>query len=95
MQQQIRTKEIEILNAENGDFDLLLRGQRQNPQQIITKRIRILNAHNGDFELMVEEDHTIEDALISNSPIDELVNDRVTEITEYGMYGNKIKKTTL
>lgn len=80
MQQQIRTKEIEILNAENGDFDLLLRGQRQNPQQIITKRIRILNAHNGDFELMVEEDHTIEDALIENTPMDEYYNDRVTTI---------------
>lgn len=80
MQQQIRTKEIKILNAENGDFDLLLRGQRQNPQQIITKRIRILNAHNGDFELMVEEDHTIEDALIQNTPMDEYYNDRVTTI---------------
>ncbi len=98
MQQQIRTKEIEILNAENGDFDLLLRGMRQNPQQIITKRIRILNAHNGDFELMVEEDHTIEDALIQHGyddVIEEYYNDRVTDIRDYAFLRTKIKKITI
>lgn len=95
MQQQIRTKEIEILNAENGDFDLLLRGQRQNPQQIITKRIRILNAYNGDFELMVEEDHTIEDTLIQNTPMDEYVNDRVTVVGAYKFFRSSFKKINL
>lgn len=98
MQQQIRTKEIEILNAENGDYDLLLRGQRQNPEQIITKRIRILNAHNGDFELIVEEDHTIEDALIQynyEGVIEEYYNDRITDIRDYAFLRTKIKKITL
>lgn len=43
----------------------------------------------------IVNDHSIEDALISNSPIDELVNDRVTTIPEYCMFGNKIKKITM
>lgn len=40
-------------------------------------------------------DHTIEDALMSNGQIDDYVNDRVTEITAYGMYGCKINKLTM
>lgn len=46
-------------------------------------------------DLTIEANYEIEDALIQNTALDEYVNDRVTEITSYGMYGNKIKKLTM
>lgn len=97
MAETIETKVISIKDASNGNFDIALKNFPQaEPQegvvQLRANVIQIRNAKNGDFDLVIPEDHTIEDALIQNTPMDEYVNDRVREIPDYGMYKGGIKK---
>lgn len=102
MAENIETKVVRIKDASNGTFDIALKNFPQaEPEEGVTQIranvIQIRNARNGDFDLVIPEDHTIEDALIQNTQMDEYINDRVTTIgnisqRQYAFGATQIKK---